>query len=227
MNETELNKIARYLFSPQKGLLAADESNNSAKKRFDGLNIPCSEETRRQYRELLFTAPNLEKYISGIILYDETIRQSTSQGQNFAQYLTQKGIIAGIKVDKGLVDFTNFPTEKITEGLDGLSERLSEYYQMGARFTKWRAALNISDTTPTEASIHANATMMGRYAALTQEAGMVPIVEPEVLYDGTHSIEKCAQILDKTLTILIQILSAYRVNFPGLILKTSMVLSGK
>lgn len=210
-----------------KGLLAADESNKSATKRFESLNIPSSPETRRQYRQLLLTTPNLEKYISGVIFYEETIGQSTDDGTPFTQYLAKKGILTGIKVDKGLVELTNFAPEQITEGLDGLADRLKLFAQSGARFAKWRAAYTISENTPTDASVHAGNLIMSRYAALSQAAGIVPILEPEVIYDGTHSLERCEKTITTVISGMFDLLKAYKVDNKGLILKTSMVLSGK
>jgi len=224
-----LHSIVQQLFAEPKGLLAADESTKSATKRFESLHIESTEENRRLYRQLLFTTPNVAQYISGVILYDETIRQTTDDGTPFTTYLQQNSIILGIKVDKGLVDFTSFPGETITEGLDGLAQRLAEYYKMGARFTKWRAAFAIDETQklPTMAAIHANLNQMARYASLVQAAGMVPIVEPEVLYDGTHSLKACQDSLSTVLRILFELLVAYRVDLSGVILKSSMVMAGK
>ncbi|MBI2798328.1 fructose-bisphosphate aldolase class I [Candidatus Saccharibacteria bacterium] len=225
---SDLAKIAKDLMADPRGLLAADESNKSAEKRFAALRIPSSPEMRRRYRHLLFTAPNFAQYISGVILYDETIRQKTNSGIKFTKYLRRQGIAVGIKVDKGLVPFTNFEPETITEGLDGLAERLDEYYKMGARFTKWRAAFQIDSKLrlPTAAAIHANLNQMARYACLVQSAGMVPIVEPEVLYEGNHSLETCEQVVSQVLRVLFDLLIAYRVDLKGVILKTSMVLAG-
>lgn len=224
----ELPSIARRLMADPRGILAADESNKSADKRFAALRIPRSAEMRRRYRNLLFTAPNFAQYINGVILYDETIRQKTNSGVLFPTYLQKLGVVVGIKVDKGLVPFTNFEPETITEGLDGLAERLNEYYKLGARFTKWRAAFQIDShkRLPTAAAIHANLNQMARYAALAQAAGMVPIVEPEVLYEGQHSIETCEAVVSQVLRVLFDLLVAYRVDLKGVILKTSMVLAG-
>jgi len=226
-NRTELNNIARYLMASAKGLLAADESNKSATKRLEALNITSNPENRRRYRQMLFQTPDLARYISGVILYDETIRQSTDQGQTIPQFLGQLGIIPGIKVDKGLVELTNFAPEQITEGLDGLAGRLAEYHQMGARFTKWRAVFSVSDSTPTEAAIHANAIVFARYAALCQQAGLVPIVEPEVLYDGDHTLTQSGATIERVMKLTFEILKLYRVDLSGMILKTSMALPGK
>jgi fructose-bisphosphate aldolase class I len=224
-----LSDIAKQLLADPKGLLAADESPKTSTKRFEALNIEPSEENRRLYRQMLFSTPNVAKYISGVILYDETIRQATDTGMPFTKLLQDQGITPGIKVDKGLVDFTGFASETITEGLDGLAERLSEYYKMGARFTKWRAAFSVDESNklPTSAAIHANLNLMARYASLVQAAGMVPIVEPEVLYDGSHSLKACQDALSQVLKVLFDLLLAYKVDLSGVILKSSMVLAGK
>lgn len=208
-----------------KGLLAADESSKTCQKRFDALKIACTDESRRQWRQLLCMSPNIELYISGVILYDETIRQKTDDGLPFAKALAKKGIIPGIKVDAGLVPMDNFEPATITEGLDGLSIRLAEYYEMGARFTKWRSAFDISDDL-SESVIRANAVMMARYASIAQSNGMVPIVEPEVLYEGKHTIEKSAKYTELAIKILFEELAMLKVSLPGLVLKTSMVLAG-
>ncbi len=221
-----IQSIAKAMMVDPKGLLAADESDKTCCKRFDSLKIKCDAETRRQWRQLLLVSPNIERYISGVILYDETIRQNTDEGISFAHALSKSGIIPGIKVDKGLVPMDNFEPETITEGLDGLGERLKEYYEMGARFTKWRSAFGIEVELPTIAAIHANLNIMARYACIVQSAGMVPIVEPEVLYAGEHSIEDSAKTTELILNILFELLNAYRVDLTGLILKTSMVLAG-
>lgn len=208
-----------------KGLLAADESAKTCQKRFDALKIACTPESRRQWRQLLCMSPNIELYISGVILYDETIRQTTDAGLTFAEALAKKSIIPGIKVDMGLVPMDNFEPATITEGLDSLSVRLKEYYDMGARFTKWRAAFDISDDLP-EAVVRTNLVIMARYASIAQAAGMVPIVEPEVLYEGSHSIEKSAKYTQMVLDLLFQELRMLKVDLAGTILKTSMVLAG-
>lgn len=223
----QLQETTQLLFANNKGLLAADESNKSALKRFDSLGIPCTEETRRQYRQMLITTPNIEKYLSGVIFYDETIKQSTDDGVPFPKYLANKGIISGIKVDKGLVSLDNFNNETITEGLDGLAQRLAEYSKLGARFAKWRSAFAISDNTPTQTAMHANLHTMARYASLCQSTNIVPIVEPEVLYDGMHSIEDAHRTTASILELLVRMLQAYRVDLSGCILKTSMILAGK
>lgn len=230
MNTTPptLQSIVSALMAKPKGILAADESNKSCTKRFEALNIESNEQSRRVYRQLLLTTPSFAQYISGVIFYDETIRQTTDDGTPFSKLLTSQDIIPGIKVDTGLVELTNFAPETITEGLDGLSNRLNEYYKMGARFTKWRAALQIDPQAklPSLTAIHANCSTMARYATLVQDADMVPIVEPEVLYEGNHSIRECSGALSTTLRILFETLQAYKVDLSGLILKTSMVLAG-
>ncbi len=223
----KLTDIVASLMADPKGILAADESGKTAGKRFDAEKIPSTEENRRVFRQLLFTTHNLSNYIAGVILYDETIRQNTDDDTNFAKYLQSHNIVPGIKVDKGLVPMDNFEPETITEGLDGLAERLSEYYQMGARFTKWRAAFEIGKDLPSLGAIHANLNQMARYATIVQAAGMVPIVEPEVLFAGNHTIEQAAKTTETVLTVLFELLKAYKVDLPGTILKTSMVLGGQ
>ena len=224
---TDLASIAKDLVAPNKGILAADESDPTIAKRFDGINVENSEENRRAYRDMLFTTPGIEDYISGVILFDETIRQSASDGTPFAELLKSRGIVPGIKVDKGAKDLANFPGEKVTEGLDGLRGRLEEYYGMGARFTKWRAVIDIGDGIPSNFALHANAHALARYAALSQEAGLVPIVEPEVLMDGAHDIDRCDEVTRETLKALFMQLDLHRIDLPGLLLKTNMVISGK
>ena len=197
MNRSELESIARAMVAKGKGILAADESSGTIKKRFDGIKLESTEEARRTYRELLFTAPNAAEYISGVILYDETIRQKTKDGTPFPQYLQKLGVVPGIKVDTGAKPLAGFPNETITEGLDGLRERLAEYHKLGARFAKWRAVIDIGAGFPTQFAIDANAHALARYAALCQEANIVPIVEPEVLMDGDHSIERCEEVTEQ------------------------------
>lgn len=218
--------IVTTLMQDPKGLLAADESTKSVTKRLEAEKVPSTEENRRLWRQLLLCTPNMNRYISGVILYDETLRQSTDDKTKFAQYLSSQGITPGIKVDTGLVPLNNFEPETITEGLDGLAERLEEYYKMGARFTKWRAAFEIGKDLPSVGAIHANLNQMARYATLVQAAGMVPIVEPEVLYPGDHSINQAAKTTEQVLKVLFELLQAYKVDLTGLILKTSMVLAG-
>ncbi len=225
--QSELHTTIQALFASQKGLLAADESSKSAQKRFDALNIPCNEETRRQYRQMLLTTPGVAQYLSGVIFYDETLRQATDSGQSFPAYLKEQGIIPGIKVDKGLVPLDNYPDETITEGLDGLADRLKEYFELGARFAKWRAAFKVTDTLPSQGALHANLHTMARYASVCQTAGIVPIVEPEVMYDGEHTIFRAHEVTEAALKLLVQLLRAYRVDLNNCIVKTSMVLAGK
>src|SRR3989344_5886275 len=188
MNTAKLEQIAAKLLASGKGILAADESAGTADKRLAARGIPQNEEMRRKWRELLFTAPGVETGLSGVILYDETIRQKSSDGTPFPELLSKLGIIPGIKMDKGLVELQNFPGEKVTEGLDGLAARLAEYFKMGARFTKWRSVIKIGDGIPTQECIDMNSYILARYATLSQEAGLVPIVEPEVLIDGNHTL---------------------------------------
>lgn len=221
-----IQSISKALMAESKGLLAADESNKSCCKRFEAQKIPCTYESRRLWRQLLCMSPNIEHYISGIILYDETIRQNTDSNTSFAQALQENNIIPGIKVDGGLVPMNNFEPETITEGLDGLAKRLIEYYAMGARFTKWRSAFQIGEELPTLTTVHANLNIMARYASIVQSIGMVPIVEPEVLYEGKHNIEASAKTTALVLRILFEHLAAYKVDLTGLILKSSMVLAG-
>jgi fructose-bisphosphate aldolase, class I len=227
MDKHTLVSIALDLVAAGKGILAADESSGTIKRRLDRVNVASTEENRRAYREVLFTTPGVEAYISGIILYDETIRQQAQDGTPFPSLLTQRGIIPGIKVDKGAIDLAGFPGEKITEGLDGLRARLAEYHGLGARFTKWRAVITIGGGIPTAYCLEANAHALARYAALSQEAGLVPIVEPEVLMDGTHTIARCEEVTTSTLHCVFAQLHAHRVFLEGMLLKPNMVLSGQ
>src|SRR3954451_14799905 len=227
MNGGELAKIAQAMVVKNKGILAADESSSTIKKRFDGIKLESTEEHRRNYRELLFTAPGAAEFISGVILYDETIRQKAKDGTPFPELLTKKGIIPGIKVDTGAKPLAGFPNETITEGLDGLRERLVEYHKLGARFAKWRAVIDIGEGFPTQFAIDANAHALARYAALCQENGIVPIVEPEVLMDGGHSIERCEEVTSTTLLSVFDQLHAHRIYLEGMVLKPNMVISGK
>src|ERR1044071_8699893 len=199
MKTETLETVARKLVAPGKGILAADESSGTIEKRLKSINVPSTEENRRMYREILFTTKGAGDFISGVILFDETIRQKARDGRNFVEVLEQQGIVPGIKIDKGAKAMANFPGEKITEGLDGLRERLAEYRQLGARFAKWSAGITIGDNVPTRASINANAEALARYAALCQEGDFVPIVEPEVLMDGTHTIERYFEVTQQTL----------------------------
>jgi fructose-bisphosphate aldolase class I len=218
--------IARKLVADNKGLLAMDESDSTCNKRFAKLGIPQTLEARRAYRELIITTPSLGESISGVILYDETIRQQKKDGTPFLKVLGEAGIIPGIKVDTGAKELAAHPGEKITEGLDGLRVRLQEYFQMGARFAKWRAVISIGDGIPSRSCIEANAQALARYAALCQEAGLVPIVEPEVLMDGEHSLERCRKATEQVLRNVFIQLNCQRVLLEGMILKPNMVLPG-
>ena len=222
----DLEAIARALVAPGKGILAADESDGTIKKRLDSIGVESTEENRRAYRDLLFTTEGASDYISGVILYDETIRQSSANGPPFPKLLEEQGIIPGIKVDKGATELANAPGEKITEGLDGLRERLAEYFELGARFTKWRAVITIGPGIPSEYCLWTNAHALARYAGLSQEAGLVPIVEPEALMDGDHSIERAYDVTSRMLNALYTELHDQRVDLEGSLLKTNMVLSG-
>lgn len=227
MNHAELVSIARGMVAPGKGILAADESTGTIKKRFDGIQLESTEATRQLYREMLFSAPGIADAISGVIMYDETLRQKTRAGVPFTQHLASLGIIPGIKVDQGAKPLANFPGETVTEGLDGLRERLKEYHGLGARFAKWRAVIDIGEGYPTRFGIEANAHALARYAALCQEQGIVPIVEPEVLMDGDHSIEDCEAVTDEVLCETFRQLAGHRVHLEGIVLKPNMVISGK
>jgi fructose-bisphosphate aldolase class I len=227
MSLKDLESIARAIVAPKKGILAADESNSTIAKRFEAIKLQSTEEARRRYRELLFTTPKVADYISGVILYDETIRQKTREGVPFPQYMTKAGMIPGIKVDTGAKALAGFPEEKVTEGLDGLRERLAEYYGLGARFAKWRAVITIGNGIPTRACIAANAHALARYAALCQEANIVPIVEPEVLMDADNTIERCEEVTSDTLRAVYAELAAQRVQLEGTLLKPNMVIAGK
>jgi fructose-bisphosphate aldolase class I len=227
MKTENLESVAGKLVAPGKGILAADESSGTIEKRLKSINVPSTEENRRAYRELLFTTKGAGEFISGVILFDETIRQKTRDGRTFVQTLEEQGIIPGIKVDKGAKAMANFAGEKITEGLDGLGERITEYRKLGARFAKWRAVITISDKIPTRTCIDANAEALARYAALCQEGDLVPIVEPEVLMNGTHTIERHFEVTERTLRSVFDALAEHRVVLEGILLKPNMVLSGK
>ena len=227
MDSEQLHETAKALVAEGKGILAADESSGTIEKRFDAIGVESTEENRRAYRDLLFTTDGAEDYISGVILFDETIRQSTEDRTPFPKALEQRGIIPGIKVDMGAKPLALSPEETITEGLDGLRERLEEYRELGARFAKWRAVLSIKgDHIPSDYAIWTNAHALARYAALCQEAGLVPIVEPEVLMDGDHPIERCDQASRDTLATVFAALRRHRVRLDGMLLKPNMVLSG-
>ena len=227
MSIDQLAETAQAMVAAGKGIIAIDESNSTIKKRFDGVGIECTEENRRGYRELLLTTPRLSEHISGAILYDETLRQKTRDGVPFAEVMHKSGIIPGIKVDKGPKPLAGFPGEGCTEGLDGLRERLKEYAQLGARFAKWRAVINIGEDIPSGTCIEANNHALARYAALCQEAGLVPMVEPEVLMDGDHDIDTCYEVTEVVLRSLFAALYDQNVMLEGTILKASMVVSGK
>jgi len=227
MNHAELERIARGMVAPGKGILAADESTGTIKKRFDAIALESTEANRQLYREMLFASPGVAEAISGVIMYDETLRQKTRAGVPFPQHFASLGIIPGIKVDQGAKPLANFPNETVTEGLDGLRERLKEYHGLGARFAKWRAVIDIGAGFPTRFCIEANAHALARYAALCQEQGIVPIVEPEVLMDGDHSIEDCEAVTDEVLCETFRQLAGHRVHLEGIVLKPNMVISGK
>lgn len=227
MDTTTLKQTAQAMVASPKGILAADESLKTIQKRFDALGIECTEETRLAYRQMLLTTPGIEEFLSGVILFDETIRQQTTDGIPIPKLLADKGIIPGIKVDKGLVDMPNFPKEKLAEGLDGLRDRLTEYKGLGARFAKFRTVIAIGDGIPTDTCIESTAEIQARYAALCQEQDIVPMVEPEVLIDGDHTIESCFEVQVKTLKPLFAKLKAHKIVLEGMILKPSMVISGK
>jgi len=219
-------ETAQAMVAPGKGVLAIDESHSTCKKRFDALNIPCDEAHRRNYRDLLISAPGIEESVSGMILFDETLHQSTLGGTPFPEVLKAKGMIPGIKVDAGAKDLALCPGEKVTEGLDGLRERLTAYKALGVGFAKWRAVITIGEGIPSEACLLTNAHALARYAALCQEVGIVPMVEPEVIMDGDHSLEQCAEVTAKILRVLFEQLALQKVDLRATILKTSMVISG-
>jgi fructose-bisphosphate aldolase class I len=227
MGFADLESVAAAMVAPGKGILAADESSGTIKKRFDKIGLESTEEARRTYRELLLTAPDMAQSISGVIFYDETLRQKTSSGVSFSAYLAKLGVVPGIKVDTGAKPLAGFPGETITEGLDGLRERLMEYYKLGARFAKWRAVIDIGGGIPTRYAIHANAQALARYAALCQEQNIVPIVEPEVLMDGGHTLERCEEVTNAVLAEVFHQLEGHRIHLEGMILKPNMVISGK
>ncbi len=227
MSIEQLEDIAQALVAEGKGIIAIDESINTIKRRFEAVGIENTEEHRRAYREMLLTTPKLGDHISGAILFDETLRQSTKAGVAFAQVMRDAGILPGIKVDKGTASLAGFPGELVTEGLDGLRERLKEYARLGAKFAKWRAVITIGEGMPSDACIDANTHALARYAALCQEQGLVPIVEPEVLMDGDHDIEDCKKVTEGTLRWLFGALYQHGVSIEGVILKASMVLPGK
>lgn len=226
MASAELNSIARAMVARKKGILAADESTGTMTSRLDSIGVESTVETRRQWRQLLFTTPDIGDYISGVIMYDETIRQSDDSGVGLVDVLAASNVLTGIKVDNSTHDLAGAPGENITEGLDGLRPRLAEYFLMGARFAKWRALIKIGEGRPSDYAIRTNMHALGRYAALCQEQGLVPIVEPEVLMDGTHSIDDCRSATDRSLSAVFEELDAQNVDLAGIVLKPNMVLSG-
>lgn len=227
MDQALLSKTAAAMVAKGKGLLAADESSGNCETRFKSVGVECTEENRRAYRGLLFTTPGIEQYVSGVILYDETVRQKTNDGVPFPDYLAKKGILPGIKVDTGAKNLALCPGEKVTEGLDGLRERLAAYFKAGCRFAKWRAVITIGESIPSHTCLYANAHALARYSALCQEANIVPIIEPEVLLDGNHTIERCEEVTEATLRATYAALAAHNVSVEHVILKASMVVSGK
>ena len=227
MNLTDLNKVAQAMTAPGKGILAADESTGTIKKRFDAINTECTEDNRRDYREMMFRSAEGMKHISGVILYDETIWQKAKDGTPLVEIIKKAGSLPGIKVDEGTKPLPNCPGEVITAGLDKLAERLPKYYEQGARFAKWRAVIDIGQGIPSMTAIHVNAHALARYAALCQAAQIVPIVEPEVLMDGDHDIDRCYEVTQRVLNKTFQELRVQRVALEGMILKPNMVISGK
>jgi len=227
MNIDKLENTAQAMVADGRGILAADESNATIKKRFDTVDVINTEENRREYRDLLFNTPGMESYISAVIFFDETIHQSTEKGIKFTELLVSKNVIPGIKVDKGAKPLTNFDNETITEGLDGLDERMAEYGKIGARFAKWRAVINIDDVLPSKFAVEANAHALARYAAICQKNNIVPIVEPEVLMDGSHSIERCEEVTNVVLEETFKALQSHKIHLPGIVLKPNMIIPGK
>lgn len=226
MSIDQLESVAQAMVAPGKGIIAIDESSGTIKKRFDAVGVESTEENRRSYREMLLTTPNLADHISGAILFDETIRQKTQDGVPFAEFMRAAGVIPGIKVDKGAKPLAGCPGELVTEGLDGLRERLDEYVRLGAQFAKWRAVITIDEDIPSATCIEANSHALARYAALCQEAGLVPMVEPEVLMEGAHDLDTCYDVSEATLRSLFNALYEHNVLLEGTILKASMVISG-
>ena len=226
MDKQKLVQTAQALVAEGKGILAADESSGTIKRRFDGINTESTEDSRRNYREMLFRTAGVSEFISGVILFDETIRQDSADGTPMVKVLSDQGIIPGIKVDKGTVPLPEASDELVTEGLDGLRDRLKEYVELGAGFTKWRAVISISGNTPTSYGLAANAHALARFAALSQEAGLVPIVEPEILRDGDHDIDRCFEVTEETLREVFDQLAQQKVLLEGMLLKPSMVISG-
>ena len=227
MSDHDLAAVAQAMVAPGKGILAADESTGTIEKRFAGIKVECTEENRRAYRDMLFSAKGLAHHISGVILYDETLRQKSANGTPFAELLARNGILPGIKVDTGAKSLALCPGESVTEGLDNLSKRCADYVKMGAKFAKWRAVITIGAHTPSATCVAANAHALGRYAAICQAAGLVPIVEPEVLMDGEHTVERCEEVTEWTLNAVYEALYVNRVTLEDAVLKPSMVISGK
>ena len=225
---SKLNDVARAMVAPDKGILAADESSGTIRQRFNAIGLPSTKENRRAYRHMLFTTEGMEQFISGVILYDETLRQKALDETEtpFPRLLSDKGVIPGVKVDTGIHDLAGFPGEKVTEGLDGLRARLTRYGKLGAAFAKWRAVITVGKGIPTDVCIDANAHALARYAALCQECGIVPIVEPEVLMDGDHNIYRCDEVTGVTLRQVFEALAVHEVKLDGIVLKPSMVISG-
>ncbi|NLE01833.1 MAG: fructose-bisphosphate aldolase class I, partial [Fibrobacter sp.] len=223
----ELGSTIEQILSGPRGILAADESFGTIGKRFAKANIESTPESRREYREMLFTTPGIERYISAVILFDETIHQTVSGGKAIPQYLSEKNIVPGIKVDKGTVGFSQFPEEKVTEGLDGLAKRCTDYKELGAKFAKWRAVFPINSYSPSRLAIETNALLLSRYASVCQQVGLVPIVEPEVLMDGSHSIDLCEEVTTTVLESVFHHLYHQRVVLEAIILKPNMILYGK
>jgi len=223
-----IQDIASQMVSKGKGILAADESTPTCTSRFESIGVESTFETRNEYRDMLFTTPDLEDYISGVIMFDETLKQSTTCNDSipFPDFLSSKGILPGIKVDTGAKTLAGFKNEKVTEGLDGLGDRLNDYYKMGARFAKWRAVITIGDMIPSDACIYSNAHALTRYASLCQENGLVPIVEPEVLMNGSHTIEDCYEVSQRTLNVVFEQLIMHHVDLKGIVLKPNMIISG-
>jgi len=223
----ELNAIAKQMVAPGKGILAADESMGSIEKKFAKINLPSTEESRQAYRDMFFTTPGIEEFISGVILFDETIRQKAVDGTPFVQLLERKAVLPGIKVDQGLEPMTDSPDEKVTKGLEGLADRFKEYAALGGKFAKWRAELAVSDILPTDKSIQENNRRLAQYAKFSQEAGIVPMVEPEVMMNGENTMERCAEVSEKVLTSLFEELEKAGVALEGTILKTNMSIPGQ
>ncbi len=227
MDQDILQKTAKAMVAPSKGLLAADESDKTCQKRFDSVGVECTEETRREYRGILLTTPGANEHMSGVILYDETFWQKTDEGKDFTKYLEENDILPGIKVDKGLIDIPDHPGEKVSQGLDDLPERIRKYADAGAKFAKWRSVIAIGEGIPTDDCINANADVLAQYAFICQQVNVVPIVEPEVLFDGTHTSQECEEVMAKTFEALFKAMKQKNIFMPGAILKTSMVLPGK